>query len=100
MSNLVCRLLLEKKKLRLLGQGGFADVYLGEHIHLNTLAAIKVLRTQLVEDDITNFRTEARTIAHLKHPHIVQVLDFGVAGMTPYLIMQYAANGTLLQPPP
>ena len=32
---------------RLLGQGGFADVYLGEHIYLKTLAAIKVLHTQL-----------------------------------------------------
>ena len=47
------------KLIHLLGTGGFADVYLGEHVHLNTLAAIKVLRTQLVADDITNFRNEA-----------------------------------------
>ncbi|MHB8596067.1 MAG: hypothetical protein ACYDER_04565 [Ktedonobacteraceae bacterium] len=33
--------------IRLLGEGGFAEVYLGEHIHLGTHAAIKVLRTQL-----------------------------------------------------
>jgi serine/threonine protein kinase len=97
MADLVGRQFGNYHLIRLLGQGGFADVYLGEHIHLNTLAAIKVLRTQLVEDDITNFRTEARTIAHLKHPHIVQVLDFGVEGMAPYLILQYAANGTLRQ---
>ena len=83
--------------VRLLGQGGFADVYLGEHVHLNTYAAIKILRTQLAEDGMEDFRTEARTLAHLKHPNIVQVLDFGVDGLTPYFVMQYAPNGTLRQ---
>ncbi|MFL5658184.1 MAG: hypothetical protein ACJ8CB_28870 [Ktedonobacteraceae bacterium] len=34
----------------LLGHGGFADVYLGEHVHLQTQAAIKVLHTQLASD--------------------------------------------------
>ncbi len=81
----------------LLGQGGFADVYLGEHVHLNTFAAIKVLRTQLTNEDVVHFRNEARMIAHLAHPHIVQVLDFGVEGYTPFLVMMYAPNGTLRQ---
>jgi WD40 repeat protein len=83
--------------IRLLGHGGFADVYLGEHIHLNTLAAIKVLDTRLAGDEITQFRNEARTIARLEHPHIVRVLDFGVEDRTPFLVMSYAPNGTLRQ---
>src|SRR5215472_8514161 len=83
--------------LRLLGEGGFAEVYLGEHIHLGTQAAIKVLHTQLTSDDVDKFRTEARTIARLIHPHIVRVLDFGVEGKTPFLFMDYAPNGTLRQ---
>jgi len=83
--------------VRLLGEGGFAEVYLGEHIHLGTLAAIKVLHTQLTTDDMETFRKEARTIAQLEHPHIVRVLDFGVEGKTPFLVMSYAANGTLRQ---
>jgi len=83
--------------MRLLGQGGFAQVYLGKHIHLETLAAIKVLFTQLAHDDIEHFRNEARTIAHLKHPHIVRVLEFGIDRTTPFLVMDYAANGTLRQ---
>jgi serine/threonine protein kinase len=83
--------------IHLLGQGGFADVYLGEHVHLNTHAAIKVLRTQLTNEDVVHFRNEARMIAHLEHPHIVQVLDFGVEGDTPFLVMMYAPNGTLRQ---
>src|SRR5947207_4007117 len=82
--------------LRLLGAGGFAEVYLGEHIHLGTQAAIKVLHTQLTNDDVDMFRTEARTIAHLIHPHIVRVLEFGVEAR-PFLVMDYAPNGTLRQ---
>src|SRR5437899_5392540 len=81
--------------IRLLGQGGFAEVYLGEHIHLNTLAAVKVLHTQLTSHDTESFRTEARTIAHLEHPHIVRVLEFGLENNIPFLIMSYAPNGTL-----
>ena len=80
---------------RLIGQGGFAEVYLGEHIFLDTQTAIKVLYTQLVGQDVEQFRQEARTIAHLEHPHIVRLLDFGVEGTTPYLIMSYASNGTM-----
>jgi serine/threonine protein kinase len=80
---------------RLIGQGGFAEVYLGEHIFLDTQTAIKVLYTQLVGQDVEQFRQEARTIAHLEHPHIVRLLDFGVEGTTPYLIMSYAPNGTM-----
>jgi len=83
--------------IRLLGEGGFAEVYLGEHIHLSTQAAIKVLHTQLTSDDMDKFRTEARTIARLIHPHIVRVLEFGIEGKTPFLVMDYAPNGTLRQ---
>ena len=83
--------------VRLLGEGGFAEVYLGEHIHLGTQAAIKVLHTQLTQSDTETFRDEARTIAHLEHQHIVRVLDYGVADKTPYLVMSYAPGGTLRQ---
>jgi len=81
--------------LRLLGHGGFADVYLGEHIYLKTEAAIKVLHTQLAPEDIEKFRTEALTIAHLIHPHIIRVLDFDVENAMPFLVMDCAPNGSL-----
>jgi serine/threonine protein kinase len=86
--------------LQLLGRGGFAEVYLGRHIHLDTLAAVKVLHTQLSRDDSEQFHTEARTIAHLTHPHIVRILDYGIADGTPFLVMDYAPNGTLHQQHP
>src|SRR5579884_2520174 len=83
--------------LRLLGQGHFAQVYLGEHIHLGTQAAIKVLLAHLIEADVAVFRAEARTLARLDHPHIVRLLDFGLEGTVPFLVMSYAPHGNLRQ---
>src|SRR5579872_3730017 len=81
--------------LKLLGVGGFAEVYLGEHVYLNTQAAIKVLQTRLAGDERERFLQEARIVARLVHPHIVRVLEFGVEAETPFLVMDYAPNGTL-----
>lgn len=82
--------------VRKLGEGGFAEVYLGEHVHLkNRQAAIKVLHTQLASTDVDSFRKEAQTVADLDHPNIVKVLDFDVVENTPFLVMDYAPNGTL-----
>ncbi len=83
--------------LRILGYGGFANVYLGEHIFLGTHAALKVLQMRVAREDLESFLHEARTIAALKHPHIVRVLDFGVASDLPFLVMEYAPLGTLRQ---
>jgi WD40 repeat protein len=83
--------------VRLLGKGGFAQVYLGKHRRLETQAAIKVLSTSLTDADVNYFLTEARTIARLEHPHIIRILDFDVAEGIPFFAMSYASNGTLRQ---
>lgn len=83
--------------IRLLGTGGFAEVYLAEHIRLNTQAAIKILHTQLTDKEMEEFLNEARTIARLDHPNIVRVYEFDVRGGIPFLVMTYAPNGTLRQ---
>src|SRR5258708_4921382 len=80
---------------RLLGAGGFGEVYLAEHLYRTTQVAVKIL-PQLAQDDLHNFLIEARTF-RLKHPNIVQVLDFGVEGRLPFIVMEYAPNGTLRQ---
>src|SRR5258708_8782701 len=82
---------------RLLARGGFAEVYLGQHIYLKNQAAIKILLTQLSGDDMESFLNEARTVVNLVHPNIVRVLEFGVEGNTPFLVLDYAPNGTLRQ---
>ena len=81
--------------LKLLGEGGFAEVYLGEHVHLGTPAAVKVLTTKLTGEGIALFREEAHTILSLEHPNIVRVYDFGIQDRIPYIIMNYAPNGSL-----
>ena len=82
--------------IRLLGRGGFAEVYLGQHLRLNMQAAIKVLHTHLTDaTDNQNFHREAETIASLIHPHIVRILDFDVKDGVPFLVMDYAPNGSL-----
>lgn len=67
--------------LKLIGHGSFAEIYLGEHQHLNTQAAIKVLNTHFTSEDKDRFYAEARTIARLTHPHIVRILDFSTSVM-------------------
>jgi serine/threonine protein kinase len=93
--------------IQLLGHGSFASVYLGEHLYLKRLAAIKVLRTVLSAKETRLFLEEAKILANLSHPHIVRVLEFAVAQRwttvrnnkvqenTPFLVLDYAAGGTL-----
>ncbi len=83
--------------IKLLGEGGFAEVYLGEHVHLGTRAAVKVLTTRLTSNEIQHFRDEARTSMKLQHPHIVQTFDFGIENTIPFIVMRYASNGSLRQ---
>ena len=83
--------------IRMLGRGGFAEVYLGEHVYLNSYAALKVLHTVLRDEEQASFLKEAQTLVRLSHPHIVRVLDFAVEEGTPFLVMEFAPNGTLRQ---
>jgi eukaryotic-like serine/threonine-protein kinase len=82
--------------LRWLGGGGFGNVYLGEHTQDSTQVAVKILQAKLAQShDLKEFINEARTI-RLLHPHIVRLLDFGIGeDDIPFLVMEYAPNGTL-----
>jgi eukaryotic-like serine/threonine-protein kinase len=81
--------------VRLLGQGGFAEVYLGQHLRLDLQAAIKVLHTHLSEQEADHFQQEAQTIARLAHSSIVRVFDYDVQDGVPFLVMDYAPGGSL-----
>jgi serine/threonine protein kinase len=97
MSNFVGQQFGNYRLIRLLGRGGFADVYLGEHIYLGSQAAVKVLRTQLTDESLEEFLREARTIVRLEHPHIIRVLECSMEDQVPFLVMNYAPGGTLCQ---
>ncbi len=95
MVNLVGQQLGQYRLTRLLGRGGFADVYLGEQIYLGSQAAIKVLSAPLASEARSSFLDEARTLVRLAHPRIIRLLDYGVQEQTPFLVMEYAPGGTL-----
>ncbi|SRR6266566_3183373 len=81
---------------RWLGGGAFGDVYLGEHVHDRSLAAVKAIQMCLTRsEELRAFINEVRTL-RLQHPHIVPILDVGIApDETPFLVMEYATDGTL-----
>src|SRR5260370_28602992 len=83
--------------VRLLGQGGYAEVYLGQNLRLNQQAAIKVLHTHLTQAEAEHFQQEAQTISTLVHPSIIRVFDYDVQDGVPFLVMDYAPNGSLRQ---
>jgi serine/threonine protein kinase len=83
--------------IRLLGQNGSSEVYLGEHPQFHLPVAVKLLRRRFSRSDLQKFLTQAYTLTRLEHPHIVRVFDFGIEDGTPFLVMQHAPNGTLRQ---
>lgn len=80
-----------------LGSGGMARVYRGYHPQLDRFVAIKVLRSDLVEDEAFygRFRREAQAVANLRHPHIIQVFDFDTQDDIPYMVMELLDGDTL-----
>lgn len=80
--------------LRRLGGGGFADVYLGQHVRIaSQQTAIKVLHLTDVNEQ--QFQEEAERTAALRHHHIVRLYDFDLQQGMPFLILEYAPNGSL-----
>src|SRR5512137_418954 len=80
-----------------LGRGGMAQVYKAYHPTLDRYVAIKVLRSDLVEEEefLARFRREARSVAALRHPNIVQVFDFDVQDDLYYMVMELLEGDTL-----
>ena len=80
-----------------LGEGGMARVYRAYHTRLKREVAIKVILSQIADQQgfKARFEREAQLIASLQHPNIVAVYDFGDFGNLTYLVMQYVGGGTL-----
>jgi serine/threonine-protein kinase len=80
-----------------LGRGGMARVYRAYHPQLDRYVAIKVLRSDLVEEKefLARFRREAQAVAALRHTNVVQVFDFDVQGDVYYIVMELLEGDTL-----
>jgi serine/threonine protein kinase len=77
--------------VRKLGQGGMGEVYEAEHVDLGRYAALKVLHASHHDrpDLAARLRAEARILARLSHPNLVEVFDLGViADGRPWFAMQ------------
>jgi serine/threonine protein kinase len=74
-----------------------AQVYRAYHPQLDRYVAIKVLRSDLVEEAefLSRFRREAQAVAALRHPNIVQVFDFDVQGDIYFMVMELLEGDTL-----
>ncbi len=89
---------LEKYRvLEPLGRGGMAQVYRAYHPQLDRYVAIKVLRSDLVEEKefLTRFQREAQSVANLRHPNIVQIHDFDVQDDVYFMVMELLEGDTL-----
>jgi tRNA A-37 threonylcarbamoyl transferase component Bud32 len=80
-----------------LGRGGMARVYRAYHPQLDRYVAVKVLRSDLVEEEefLARFKREARAVAALRHPNIVQVFDADAYGDLYYMVMELLEGDTL-----
>lgn len=83
--------------LEVLGTGGMATVYKAVHTALNRTVAVKVLDGGLHGDDpfMERFLLEARNLASLHHPHILEIYDFDEQDGNTYIVMEYVEGGTL-----
>src|SRR5215211_4555060 len=82
---------------KLLARGGMAEVYLGMHLTLERPVAIKLLHSHIEEEPILleRFHREAKVVAGLRHPNIVQLFDFDTTDGHPYIVMEYLRGPTL-----
>ena len=82
-----------------LGQGGMGAVLLATDTRLGRKVAIKRILGEAAGNRmaVQRFLTEAKAIAALNHPNIVQIYDYGRAKDGPFLIMEYVDGGSLLE---
>jgi serine/threonine protein kinase len=79
-----------------IGQGAMGVVYRAYHAQLQRVGAVKVLQGLAPDaDSVARFRREAQAIAHMRHPNIVNVFDFGEFEGTPYMIVEFVEGGSL-----
>lgn len=85
--------------IRIIGEGGMANVYLAEDTILNRKVAVKVLRGDLANDEkfVRRFQREALSASSLSHPNIVEIYDVGEDDGNFYIVMEYIEGKNLKQ---
>ena len=85
--------------IELIGSGGMANVYRAKCHRLNRMVAIKILKTDMAENEEIRrrFRDESQAVAQLSHPNIVSIYDVSTSGDTEYIVMELIDGITLKQ---
>jgi tRNA A-37 threonylcarbamoyl transferase component Bud32 len=85
--------------LELIARGGMGEIYKARHPSLNRAVAIKILSIYFKDDSAFNqrFAREAGLMAHLRHPNIITIYDYGEQDGLPYIVMEYLTGATLSQ---
>lgn len=80
-----------------LGEGGMGVVYSGECLENHSQVAVKIMLSKIAVDEKSRaaFLRECEVLAHLKHPHIVKLVESGSSGTAFYSIMEYCDGGSL-----
>ncbi|HEY1354602.1 MAG TPA: protein kinase, partial [Ktedonobacteraceae bacterium] len=83
---------------RLMGRGSFGEVYRARDVRSGRTVAIKLLlNDDISREEYQNFWKEAQTLANLDgHPHIVRVFAFNLEEELPFMVMEFAPGGSLL----
>src|SRR6266480_6762209 len=96
-TSLIGKTLGQFRIIESIGSGGMATVYKAYQPTLDRYVAIKILPTSYTPDStfLQRFTREAKVLAKLTHPNIVQIHDFGEQDNIFYIVMEYVDGGTL-----
>ena len=81
-----------------LGRGGMGVVYKARQVSLNRVVALKMLPGGAYTErhELVRFLAEAEVVAAVRHPHVVQVYEYGQCGSRPYFAMEHLGGGSLV----
>jgi serine/threonine-protein kinase len=80
-----------------LGEGGMGAIWRAQHLVLAAPVAIKLMDPEIAgdADTIARFMREAQAAATLRSPHVVQIIDYGMDGLVPFMVMELLEGETL-----
>jgi eukaryotic-like serine/threonine-protein kinase len=82
---------------RQLDRGGMGSVWEAEHVLLGSSVAVKLMDTEIAAypEAVSRFLREAQAAAALRSPHVVQILDYGIDGEVPFIVMELLEGESL-----